>query len=312
MPKISSTPHFGWRLPTGSQRMPHRNNSYRDHVRQILDLISGHFHSTWIPDHLMDGGRAIPEAMVTLSFFGRQYEELFMGTAVVGQSYRNPALLAKMSATLQQLTAGRFILGVGAGWKGDENRAYGYEFPNASVRIAQLAETIQICKLLWDPSLPEATFRGRHYQIENAICRSKPTPPPPLMNGGGGEQLTLRVVAQFADWWNLPGATPKVYAHKAEILAWCCAEINRPPDSIRKTWMGAASLATTRAQAERQMEGYPIWPGDIPLLGTPANIREQLQAYLDLGVDLFILSFVDEPERIGINLFLEKVLLYLA
>jgi alkanesulfonate monooxygenase SsuD/methylene tetrahydromethanopterin reductase-like flavin-dependent oxidoreductase (luciferase family) len=299
---------FGWMLPSGSQRMPVNSEDYLSHIQQILRQISGHFHSAWIPDHLMEGEADLPEALVTLSFLAGQFSELFFGTIVISQSYRNPALLAKMTATFQHLSAGRFILGLGAGWDKAEYQAYGYDFPKASVRLHQMSETIQICKALWDPDQKEVTFEGEHYQIKSAACFPKPGVTPPVMVGGGGEKLTLRIVAQYADWWNLPGASPIEFAQKIKILERHCAEVGRSADDIRKTWMGTVSIAPTRQQAEAQLSAYANWPGDTILLGSPAEIRDQLTAYLALGVDYFILRFVDEPDSTGIELFQSQVL----
>ena len=298
---------FGWLLPTGKQRMPPKGNAYEKYVRQVLDRISGLFHSAWMPDHLMNGQQEIPEALVTLSYLAGLYPQLHFGAVVLAQSYRNPALLAKMASSLQQLSGSRFIMGIGAGWKEDEYRAYGYDFPKPADSIAQMAEAVQICQAMWDPEQPTATFNGRYYQIDKVICQPKPDPAPPIMIGGGGEKLTLRVVAQIADWWNLPGVTVKEYARKLSILEGHCQEIGRDPNEIRKTWAGVVSIAPTQAEAELQMANYDIWPGDSPLLGTPKDIRRQLQGYIDLGVSLFILSFADEPQHDGLTLFLKEI-----
>ncbi len=299
---------FGWEIPSGRRRPPRAGINYEAHVRRILDRLSGHFHSAWLPDHFIDGHTAMPEALTTLSYLAGLYPTLHFGPVVLGQNYRNPALLAKMAATLQQLTGGRFILGLGAGWKEEEYRAYGYEFPPLPSRIAQLAEVVQICRAMWDPAQPEATFHGQHYHIEKAICQPKPTPPPPLMLGGSGEKLMLRVIAQHADWWNLVGVTAETYAHKIKVFERHCIDIGRDPATIRKTWAGVISLAPIRQQAAAAMSAYPIWPEDTPILGTPAEVVAQLQHYTSLGVDCFILGFADEPELGGMELFIEEVM----
>ena len=308
MSQLTRKPNFGWLLPSGTQRMPGKTGDYFPHIHQVLDMIRGCFHSFWIPDHLMDGLSDIPEAIVTLSYLAPKFPELYLGTCVLSQSYRNPALLAKMGATLQNLSQGRFIMGIGAGWKEDEYLSYGYAFPKSSVRIAQLSEAVQICKLMWDSNQSEATFKGRYYQIEHAICLPKPKNPILIMIGGGGEQLTLRVIARFADWWNLPGASADVFSHKLSILEDYCRELDRPPQEIRKTWMGTVSIAKTRGEAEMKMEQFPAWPGDNPFLGTPLEILRQIQDYTKLGIDLFILRFADEPDLSGIQLFINQVL----
>ena len=299
---------FGWVLPTGKARMPSGEGvTYLNYIQHVLKRIDGSFQSLWMPDHFMDDQAAILEALSTLSFLAGMDPEFDFGTIVLGQSYRNPALLAKMAATLQQLSGGRFILGIGAGWKVDEYQAYGYDFPPASTRIAQMAEVVQIFRVMWDPSQPDATFHGEHYCIDAAVCNPKPSPPPPILIGGGGEKLTLRAVAEHADWWNLPGVSPAEYARKLDILADHCAAVGRNPNEIRKTWMGVVSIAPTRSQAETQMAGYPIWPGDTPLVGTPDDVRAQLQSYVDLGIDYFMLAFADEPALEGISLFTTEI-----
>jgi alkanesulfonate monooxygenase SsuD/methylene tetrahydromethanopterin reductase-like flavin-dependent oxidoreductase (luciferase family) len=308
MTKLTDQADFGWMLPTGRQRMPSNPAGYLTHVHQMMEKIRDRFHSVWIPDHLMEGYADLPEALTTLSFLAGQFPALFIGTIVISQSYRNPALLAKMAATLQQLSAGRFILGLGAGWNAEEYQAYGYEFPKASVRIAQMGETIQICKVLWDPKKKESTFKGKYHQITAATCFPKPAVPPPVMVGGGGEKLTLRIVAQHADWWNLPGVSAADYARKINILEAHCQDVGRSAADIRKTWMGDVSIAPTRRDAEAKMALYHSWPGDVALLGTPSEIRDQLAAYIELGIDLFILRFVDEPDSSGMDLFQNHVL----
>jgi len=300
---------FGWELPTGNRRMPNGTENYKPHVCNILDHINGHFHSVWMPDHFMNQNHDdYPESLATISFLTALYPQLHFGPVVLGQNYRNPALLAKMAATIQQLTGGRFILGIGAGWRAEEYHAYGYGFPPASTRITQLAEVIQICKAMWNPAQAEATFHGHYHHIEKAVCNPKPSPAPPVMIGGAGEKLMLRVVAQYADWWNLVGASPEGYGHKIEVLHRHCTEVGRNPAEIRKTWMGVVSIASTRQQAEAAMKNYPIWPGDVPIVGTPSEVVTSLREYIALGVNLFILAFADEPQLTGINLFLNEVI----
>lgn len=303
---------FGWVLPTGTARMPKGTVAdYLPHVQKIVASLDKAFVSLWIPDHFMFGQSDVPEAMTTLSFLAGKFPQMDVGPLVLAQNYRNPALLAKIAATLQNLSNGRFILGIGAGWKEDEYRAYGYEFPPARIRIAQLAEALQICKALWDPSQTEVTYRGQYYQLQAAVCNPKPVLPPPILIGGAGEKLMLRVIAEHADWWNLVGVSSEIYAHKIKVLARHCAAIGRDPASIRRTWAGTVSIAPTRAQAEAIIAAYSLWEGDVPLLGTPQDVRAQIQHYVDLGVDYFMLNFADEPATSGIELFSNEVIPFL-
>jgi len=298
---------FGWMLPYGKSRQPSDETALA-RILRLIEPVQEAFHGLWLPDHLFMEDADTLECMTTLSFLAGRFPDLHVGSIVIGQSYRNPALLAKMAATLQTLSGGRFVLGLGAGWKEDEYRAYGYPFPSTAVRIAQMAEVARICRLMWDPARSAVTFHGRHYHIDDAVCLPKPAPPPPILIGGGGEKLTLRVVAELADWWNLPGASPAVFAHKLQVLQRHCTRIGRDAGAIRKTWKGVVSIAPTRELAQAQMEGFSMWPGDEPLLGTPEDVRAQLQAYVDLGVSYFILTFVNETSPADIQLFVRKVI----
>lgn len=282
-------------------------DDYLAHTQAVLSLIQGSFHSYWIPDHLMDNAAPIPEALTTLGYLAHAHPTLHFGTCVLSQSYRNPALLAKMAATLQSLSSGRFILGIGAGWKQDEYLGYGYDFPKAAMRIAQMSEAVQICKQLWGARGNPVSFTGEHYTLHNATSVPAPNPPPPIMIGGTGERLTLRAVAEHADWWNIPGAPPNIVQQKSNVLAQHCATVARDPATIRRTWMGVVAIGRTEQIARKKLDGFPIWQGDKPLLGTPTMIREQIEHYIALGITLFILSFADEPHLDGMTLFLDEV-----
>jgi alkanesulfonate monooxygenase SsuD/methylene tetrahydromethanopterin reductase-like flavin-dependent oxidoreductase (luciferase family) len=303
---------FGWRLPAfsfdGSS-----NTDFIQQIRNTLDLIKGQFDSVWIADHFIPWTDLVAddvpamEAWTAITYFAAQYPEFDFGSIVLSQSYRNPALLAKSAATLQWLTGGRFILGIGAGWKDDEYLAYGYDFPKASVRIKQLGEAVQIIRKMWTES--PATFEGQYYQIENAYCEPMPNPVPPIMIGGGGEKLTLRVVAQHADWWNL-GGTAESYARKLDILRGHCEAVGRNYDDILKTWTTDTMIvANSEADARRIAEANTLISSfDDVTHYTPQQVTEQLQGLIDLGVDHFMLRFADFPGTSSIQLFTEQVL----
>ena len=179
------------------------------------------------------------ECWTTLAFLAARYPEMTWGTIVMAQSYRNPALLAKMTATLCDLIPGKVIFGIGAGWKEDEYLGYGYDFPAPAVRIRQMEEAIEIAKRLWsEDDVTMASWAGTYYRVEHAFCDPKPDPLPPIMIGGSGEQLTLRIVATHADWWNGMGA-PETFARKCEVLKRHCDAVGRDYDAIVKTARGA-------------------------------------------------------------------------
>src|SRR4051812_44860978 len=175
--------------------MADRHDYYRDLLRRAPDAFS----SFWLSDHLMKEGYPTYEAWTALAYLAAEFPTYRVGNLVLGQGYRNPALLAKMGATLQYLTGGRFILGIGAGWHEEEYRAYGYGYPSPGARVAQLAEAMQIVRAMWTES--PASFHGEHYTIDKAYCEPRPDPIPPILVGTSGPKA-LRVVARLADAWS--------------------------------------------------------------------------------------------------------------
>jgi alkanesulfonate monooxygenase SsuD/methylene tetrahydromethanopterin reductase-like flavin-dependent oxidoreductase (luciferase family) len=278
----------------------------------MLDLVqSANFDSVWVDDHFWPWAKfqsndtPYVECLTTIAYFAARYPTLKFGSSVLCQSYRNPALMAKMVANLQWLTGGRFIFGIGAGWMEEEYLANNMDFPKPAVRIAQLEEAIQIVNKLWHET--PASFSGKYYQIQDAYLMPKPDPIPPMLIGGGGEQLTLRVVAKYADWWNIPGGTYENYARKLEILRQHCEAIGRDFNSIGKSWSAECiAVAPTEAEARQIAESTPYQNG--PIYGTPAQVAEQLQAFVDLGVSYLVVRVVDFPNTAGLQLFINEVM----
>ena len=306
---------FGWRMATFSiDGTP--GTVLVERVEEHLRRLDGHLQAVWVQDHLMPEVPWTPpswdslEAWSTLCHWAAAFPSSHFGTIVRANSYRSPALLAKMSATTQLLTRGRLILGLGAGWHEDEYRAYGYDYPPARERIAQLAEAVQLIRNMWTEA--PATFHGTHYRVENAYCHPRPSPPPPIMIGGAGEQLTLRVVARHADWYNVPGSPLEVVRRKLEVLREHCAAVGRDYDSIVKTGsINAVAVAPSRAEAQRMAEASRFYRPDAPsaaAVGEPGDVAEQLRRYGDLGIRHLILRFTDFPRLDGAMRFVEDVL----
>ncbi|HEY8730349.1 MAG TPA: TIGR03560 family F420-dependent LLM class oxidoreductase [Candidatus Limnocylindria bacterium] len=192
------------------------------------------FDSVWTWDHFvpLDGDRTGPmfEAWELLAAWGALTTRVRVGTLVTGNTYRHPPVLAKMVATLDHITNGRAMLGLGAGWHEDEHAMYGLRFPTTGGRLARMDEAARVLRLLLDE--PVATFAGRHYVLKDAIAEPKPVQRRlPLLIGGGGERKTLRTVARYADYWHGHG-TPEIIARKLEILARHCAEVGRDMSAI--------------------------------------------------------------------------------
>ena len=305
---------FGLRVPS----FPVDGSRGSKFIRQIMSFIGeleASFDSAWISDHLVpwatfqDKRTDTLECFTTICYLSGIFTTMDFGSIVLCNSYRNPALLAKMGATLQTLTGGRFILGLGAGWKRDEYEAYGYPFPSPAVRIGQLEEGVQIIRRMWTED--GVTFKGRYFRVEGAYCNPKPRPPPPMMIGGGGERLTLRVVARHADWWNLPNVSLQTYKRKLSVLREHCAQQRRDFGAIRKTLASMVAIARTESQARRIASESPFVErgreGDY-FIGSPGQVRERLNAFVDAGVDYFILRFLDFPSPNGAKLFAEEVI----
>jgi len=272
---------------------------------RILQAATEHDLTCWVIDHFQFDADPIFECLTFLAYQAGQHLGLRWGTLVLGQGYRNPALTAKMAATLQFLTGGRFILGLGAGDAEGEHRAYGYPFPDARVRVAQLDEAATIIRALWRGG--PATFSGAHYRIEGAYAQPAPDPPPVLMIGGGGERLTLRVVAQHADWWNCDYYSPAEYARKLEVLHAHCRAIGRNAEDIVPTcYMGVTVSRDPARLVRRRSMGHR---GEVHVIsGDPDEVAQQIAAFAAAGVRHMQLNFLDFPRTDSLDLFLAEVL----
>lgn len=304
--------HVGWRSPDWPEG-GHTTREFIADIHRNLEVVAAHFKSAWVADHFVPWGSWVPvetdtvECLTTLSFLAAAYPQLTWGTIVLSQSYRPPALLAKMIANLCAFAPGRIVFGIGAGWKEDEYRAYGYPFPSAAARIQQLDETCEIVKHMWTET--PATFEGRHYQIRDAYLNPKPDPLPPFMIGGGGEKLTLRVVAKHADWYNLAGGTRENYQHKLEVLRGHCAAAGTDYDRIVKSWScDCVAIAASDDEARRMADATKFCNPQSTLVGTPDRIAAEMQAWIDIGVTHFQLRFADFPRVDGMQLFAREVL----
>jgi alkanesulfonate monooxygenase SsuD/methylene tetrahydromethanopterin reductase-like flavin-dependent oxidoreductase (luciferase family) len=303
---------FGIRIPAFPLN-DSRKGEFRDEIFKTLTQFEGVFDSVWIADHFVPWYEPqnpmtdTLECWTSLAFLAGKFRGYDFGSIVMSQSYRNPALLAKMGATLQILSNGRFILGIGAGWKQDEYLAYGFDFPPTATRIHQMGEAVQIIKAMWTDS--KASFQGKYYRIENAICEPKPDPVPPILIGGGGKKITLRYVAQFADWWNFPGGTPEHYAELLEALRGHCKDVGRDYNSIVKTWaIECVAVAGTTEKAIEIARSTPFYDPETAIVGTPDKVETQLRRFTDMGVEHFILRFADFPYTNSAETFAREVI----
>jgi len=275
-----------------------------------FDQVVGPFDSLWLPDHVQYDGHKVAEGWTLLVWALARYPDKRCGHEVLCNSFRNPAHLAKMIATAQALSGGRTILGIGAGWNEEEYLAYGWPYAAAPVRIAQLAEAIELIRRMWTEA--SASYAGRHYRVVNASCEPRPQPIPPIMVGGHGEKHLLRVVARHADWWNYGFRDHALYTHKQEILKSHCREAGRDYDAIVQVLRVGILIAETEREVERLKTAPHVRPmADIRLAGTPDQVTETLQRIVRQGAARLTVNFADAPRPDGTLLFAARVLPHL-
>jgi alkanesulfonate monooxygenase SsuD/methylene tetrahydromethanopterin reductase-like flavin-dependent oxidoreductase (luciferase family) len=296
---------FGFCMPA-DKLDKQRRATFSEDLNRALDLVTGHFDSAWIIDHLQFGDDDVLEGFTALSYMAALHPQLKFGHSVLCQSFRNPALLAKMGATLQFLSGGRFLFGIGAGWHAEEYQAYGYDFPPAGIRVQQLEEALQIIQAMW--SEKQANFTGTYYRVIDAYCEPKPDPLPPIMVGAFKPKM-LRLTARYADNWNVSSTPIHRYRQLAQAFERACAGVGRDPATVRRSWGGGCLCAPTQAQVERLAgERYRIDEDNFDFVGTPAQLVEQMRAFVDLGVDYFIVDCGGFPNLTTLELLINEVL----
>ena len=278
-----------------------------EHTFPYLDRTAAPFDSLWFPDHVQYAAHKVAEGWTLLAYALARYPDKLAGHEVLCNSFRNPAHLAKMVATAQALSGGRVVLGIGAGWNQEEYLAYGWPFPSARVRIAQLGEAIALIRAMWAGA--PAAFRGEHYEVAGAYCEPRPEPIPPVMVGGSGEKYLLRVVAQHADWWNWTYRGAPAYAHKRDVLREHCRQVGRDYNEIRHVIRVGILIAETERELERVKARPDTRPlTDIQLVGTPDQVTEVLRDIVRQGAHRLVVNFADVPRPDGTLLFAETVL----
>jgi F420-dependent oxidoreductase-like protein len=226
------------------------------------------------------------EGYTTLAALARETSRVRLATLVTGVTYRNPALVAKMVTTLDVISKGRMICGIGAAWNESEHMGYGFDFPPIGERMDRLDEALTILKLMFTEERP--SFTGAHYRIDRALNSPRPLQPggPKIMVGGGGEKRTLRLVARHADMshWFGPLADIK---RKSEILDRYCEEEGRDPATITRTMGSPVVLVENEGQAKSVMERMPPERRVQFQPATPEQAAEILQDYIDVGIQGF-------------------------
>lgn len=285
-------------------------------VWRLIDAVG--FDTAWTFDHfypiMSDPTGPCLEGWIALTALAAETKRIELGTLVTGNTYRHPAVVANMSATLDHTSNGRLIIGMGAAWFEMEHAAYGIPFPPVGERIARLDEACTIIDSLLTRT--ETTFEGRFYTLRDARCEPKPLrkPRPPIIIGGGGEKKTLRVVARHADQWNCFGTTES-FRHKLGVLAEHCRVVGRDPNAIEASWGGdfrvtdgAASKRAVLEDLSRRRNQSPEEVEANCLIGSPEEIAERIRAYAAVGVRHFLLSSSAPYDLDGLKKFAEKVI----
>lgn len=289
---------FGLQLPNFGFGVP--DDQLFDQVAARAAAAEGAgFRSLWVMDHLYQlpalGGADQPmlEAYTLLGALAARTETATLGTMVTGVTYRNPALLAKIVTTLDVISKGRAVLGLGAAWHDLEHTGYGFDFPPVGERMDRLEEALQICRAMFERD--HVSFDGAHYRTDDARNLPRPVQAggPEILVGGGGERRTLRLVAQYADACNLHG-DPDGIRHKLDVLHRHCADVGRDPAEIRVTRL-ATLVITTSAQQTGELQNFlarAAGPDALTTsnLGQPGEVVEQIQALADAGVEEFIFN----------------------
>jgi F420-dependent oxidoreductase-like protein len=250
------------------------------------------------------------EGWQVLAAFGAITKKPQIGMLVTGNTYRHPAVLANMAATLDNITNGRAVLGVGAAWNEHEHKMYGIDFDTAPIRLAKFREAVRIQRGLLDKG--KVTYAGKYYQLENATLGTRPIQKRlPILVGGGGEQVTLKITARYADWWHGFG-TADVIKHKLEVLKKHCADVGRDYADIAPTAGGGIlvrdDLNTVdkrmREVAARNQVEAPNRPAN---LGKPEDIAKKLLEYHKVGVKGFLFGMSPPYDRETIERTMSEV-----
>jgi F420-dependent oxidoreductase-like protein len=256
------------------------------------------YDSVWVMDHFYQlppmGGPSQPmlDAYTLLGAMAARTSRVRLGALVTGVTYRNPAHLAKIVTTLDVISAGRAILGIGAAWYDVEHEGLGFDFPSAGERLDRLEEALQICRGMFAGATP--TYEGTYYRTHEAHNIPPPVQPggPPILVGGGGEKRTLRLVAQYADMCNLFGDAPTI-AHKVEVLHGHCEAVGRDPSEITVSRLATLVLTQNEQETAATKDFLRQVTGEEPSgsnVGTADELVGQVEELAAAGVDYFIFN----------------------
>ncbi|HEY8819197.1 MAG TPA: LLM class F420-dependent oxidoreductase [Candidatus Limnocylindrales bacterium] len=300
-------PWFGLHLPDYTFPDTPTERLFDRVVEQAKAAEEAGFSLVTVMDHLyqIQGIGPVTDPMLegwsTLAALARETTRVRLGTLVTGVTYRNPALVAKMATTLDVISGGRAILGMGAAWNDEEHLGYGFDFPPVRERMDRLDEALTIIRAMFSEERP--TFTGRYYRIHDALDVPRPIQPggPRILVGGGGEQRTLKIAAAHADMTHWFPLGLEAIRHKNEVLEGYCEAIGRDPATIERTMATPVVVAGSDAEASAVLDRLPPERRAHVAAGTPEQMAEALRPYLDAGFTGFTFnnSIYRTPEAIG-------------
>ena len=266
---------------------PSVTNPWADVLEEAAQIEKAGWKGLWIGDHFMpnrpDTSGYWQESWTVLAALAARVPRIRLGTLVTGNTYRNPCILAKQVAQVDVISDGRVTLGIGAGWQENEHVAYGVPYPTPGVRLQRLEESVQILRSLFDTG--RATFEGRHYQVTDAPLSPRPVQDHlPILIGGGGEKVTLRLVAQYADAWNIAGPA-EVVAQKSAVLLEHCERVGRDPATVHRT--GAMLVNVEDSGTGGGLGHGPGWVN----IQRVRELVDALTPYAEAGVNEMIVHF---------------------
>jgi len=304
-------------MDLGVQVEPQFGFKFADILAIANDARAAGFTRLWVSDHLFNDADAVAtdclEAWTLLAALAVKTEGIRLGAMVTCQSYRNPALLAKIAADVDVMSGGRLEFGVGAGWKEVEYRAYGYPFPDGPTRVTQLIETIEICTRMWKEQ--RATFHGKHYRIDDALCSPKPLQNPLPIWIGGSKPRVMRAAARYASAFNFnlgtSAQTESLRAAMREMDEYCRA-VKRDPSTLLRSSFLMSTVGATPARSDALLKEFAAQAGTSPakileqrpglLRETPERALARLREYATLGiahVNIMFQPYGSEREQIA-------------
>ncbi|HEY8861666.1 MAG TPA: LLM class flavin-dependent oxidoreductase [Candidatus Limnocylindria bacterium] len=313
-------------MDVGIQIEPQFGYSYDDIVAIGKAGESAGFTRLWLSDHLFLGPDAVRtdclEAWTALAALARDLRTIRIGAMVTCQSYRNPALLAKIAAGVDHMSGGRLEFGIGAGWKEVEYHAYGYEFPEAAVRVDELVDTIEICTRMWTED--KASYQGKRYRVADALCAPKPVQSPLPIWIGGSKPRIFRIAAKYAHWMNHTSGdmTPDSVRMRQEALDAACRDRKRDPKTLKRSAFLTVIVGATPRDVEalvadaagRAKLTPDEWRAARPsaIVGPPQEVIRRLREYTRIGVDHVNALFPYTREREMVELLGREAVAALA